>query len=168
MPTLPLPLLILIALVLVIAARVLQRVGKLFLLIEAVRAAFKDVGIKALGKVPDRVKLERLTAAPRWKDPAAMEAMARPLLALAFSDCGAYAVDPMPAVKIWILLKEDAGVSAFLYEHPKAAPWIEFSVRCQYMEAAEGRDLYSTYKRIIRTFVGMMNHPETWILRPRA
>ena len=129
MPTLPLPLLILIALVLVIAARVLQRVGRLFLLIEAVRAAFKNVGVKALGKAPDRVKLERLTAAPQWKDAAAMEAMARPLLALAFSDCGAYAVDPMPGVKIWILLKQEAGVSAFLYEHPKAAPWIEFSVR---------------------------------------
>jgi len=47
--------------------------------------------------------------------------------------------------------------------------WIEFSVRCQYMSAEEGRGLYRTYNNILRTLVGMINHPETWVLcnRPR-
>jgi four helix bundle protein len=44
--------------------------------------------------------------------------------------------------------------------------WIEFSVRCKYMEAAPGRALYGAYNRIIRTLVGMINHSRTWIIAP--
>src|SRR2546430_7875154 len=40
--------------------------------------------------------------------------------------------------------------------------WIEFSVRCEYMTPEEGRKLYSTYNGILRTLVGMINHPDTW------
>src|SRR5438132_953149 len=48
--------------------------------------------------------------------------------------------------------------------------WIEFSVRCEYMTPEEGRKLYSTYNAILRTLVGIINHPETWVLsgRPRS
>jgi four helix bundle protein len=42
--------------------------------------------------------------------------------------------------------------------------WIEFSVHCQYMPAEEGRKLYCTYNSILRTLVGMINHPDTWVL----
>jgi four helix bundle protein len=42
--------------------------------------------------------------------------------------------------------------------------WIEFGVRCRYMAAEEGRKLYRTYNQVLRTLVGMINHPETWIL----
>jgi four helix bundle protein len=42
--------------------------------------------------------------------------------------------------------------------------WLEFAVRCGYMEAAKGRELYRTYNTILRTLVGMINHPDTWIL----
>jgi len=45
--------------------------------------------------------------------------------------------------------------------------WIEFSVRCGYMSAEDGRELYRTYNGVIRTLVGMINHAETWILAPR-
>ena len=45
--------------------------------------------------------------------------------------------------------------------------WIEFSVRCGYMDKVEARELYATYNRIIRTLVGMINHPETWVIRPQ-
>lgn len=43
--------------------------------------------------------------------------------------------------------------------------WLEFSVRCGYLPREEGRRLYTTYEEIIRTVVGMINHPETWLLK---
>ena len=42
--------------------------------------------------------------------------------------------------------------------------WLEFSVRCGYLLREDGRRLYTTYEEIIRTVVGMINHPETWLL----
>src|SRR5438270_12503019 len=42
--------------------------------------------------------------------------------------------------------------------------WIEFSVSCKYMSRDVARGLYRTYNEIIGTLVGMINHPETWIL----
>jgi four helix bundle protein len=42
--------------------------------------------------------------------------------------------------------------------------WLEFSVKCEYMKRSDGLKLYGTYDEIIATLVGMMNHPETWIL----
>jgi four helix bundle protein len=41
--------------------------------------------------------------------------------------------------------------------------WIEFAVRCEYMSPDDGRKLYGTYNGILRTLVGMINHPETWV-----
>jgi four helix bundle protein len=45
--------------------------------------------------------------------------------------------------------------------------WLQFAVRCGYLEAQVGRKHYATYNEILRTLVGMINHPETWILTPR-
>ena len=42
--------------------------------------------------------------------------------------------------------------------------WLEFSVKCEYMNRDVGLELYGIYDEIIGTVVGMMNHPETWIL----
>ena len=43
--------------------------------------------------------------------------------------------------------------------------WLEFAVKCGYLNRAEARELYRTYDEILGTLVGMINHPETWILR---
>ena len=43
--------------------------------------------------------------------------------------------------------------------------WLEFSARCGYLPREEGRGLYTTYEEVIRTVVGMINHPETWLLK---
>jgi len=43
--------------------------------------------------------------------------------------------------------------------------WLEFAVKCGYLNRAEARELYRTYDEILGTLVGMVNHPETWILR---
>ena len=46
--------------------------------------------------------------------------------------------------------------------------WLEFAVRCGYLERNAGAELYQTYDRIIATLVGMITHPESWVLRPSS
>ncbi len=45
--------------------------------------------------------------------------------------------------------------------------WIEFAVRCGYMTRDDGNTLYRTYEEVLATLVGMINHPETWVIEPR-
>lgn len=45
--------------------------------------------------------------------------------------------------------------------------WLEFSVKCGYLDRDEAARLYKTYDEIIGTIVGMINHPETWILKQK-
>jgi len=42
--------------------------------------------------------------------------------------------------------------------------WLEFAVKCGYLNRDGGKQLYITYDEIIATIVGMINHPKTWIL----
>ena len=42
--------------------------------------------------------------------------------------------------------------------------WIEFAVRCEYLPRPAGRELYRVYDDVLATIVGMINHPDTWIL----
>ena len=42
--------------------------------------------------------------------------------------------------------------------------WLEFAVECQYMDRDEAAALYQTYNEILGTMVGMINHPETWVI----
>ena len=41
--------------------------------------------------------------------------------------------------------------------------WLQFAVRCGYLEREAGGALYQRYDRILATVVGMIRHPETWI-----
>ena len=50
-------------------------------------------------------------------------------------------------------------------EAAEAQVWLEFAVKCGYLAKMEGRTLYQTYDSILATLVGMINHPETWILK---
>lgn len=43
--------------------------------------------------------------------------------------------------------------------------WIEFAVQFDYLDRDKAASLYQSYDEIIRTIVGMINHPETWILK---
>ncbi len=43
--------------------------------------------------------------------------------------------------------------------------WLEFAVKCRYCDRGTAAPLYKTYDEIIGTLVGMINHPETWVLR---
>ncbi|MBW3541110.1 MAG: four helix bundle protein [Planctomycetes bacterium] len=50
-------------------------------------------------------------------------------------------------------------------EAAESQVWLEFAVKCEYMDRAQGLALYSTYDEIIGTLVGMINNPETWIIK---
>lgn len=45
--------------------------------------------------------------------------------------------------------------------------WLEFAVKCGYLKRSEAAALYKTYSEIIGTFVGMITHPETWIIQKK-
>ncbi|HUO09825.1 MAG TPA: four helix bundle protein [Phycisphaerae bacterium] len=42
--------------------------------------------------------------------------------------------------------------------------WLEFAVKCGYLQREKGVELYREYDGILRTIVGMINHPETWVI----
>lgn len=42
--------------------------------------------------------------------------------------------------------------------------WLEFAVECNYIERDKAATLYQTYNEILGTLVGMINHPETWVI----
>ena len=42
--------------------------------------------------------------------------------------------------------------------------WIEFAVKCNYLDRAEGRRLYLKYNSVIGKLVTMINNPNNWIL----
>ncbi len=46
--------------------------------------------------------------------------------------------------------------------------WIEFALKCQYLDRAPARNLYRTYDQVVRTLVGMMTHPDTWVIGAKA
>ena len=45
--------------------------------------------------------------------------------------------------------------------------WIEFTVNCDYMTADDGNSLFRVYEEVLATLVGMINHPETWVISPK-
>ena len=42
--------------------------------------------------------------------------------------------------------------------------WIEFAVKCNYLNRDRAATLYRVYDDILRTLVGMITHPETWVI----
>jgi four helix bundle protein len=45
--------------------------------------------------------------------------------------------------------------------------WLEFSVKFGYLDRDEAAGLYQNYDEILRTVVGMINHPESWTLKSK-
>ena len=43
--------------------------------------------------------------------------------------------------------------------------WLDFAIKCSYIDEATHQQLYDTYIAILRTLTGMIHHPETWVLR---
>jgi hypothetical protein len=42
--------------------------------------------------------------------------------------------------------------------------WLEFAVKCGYLETAVGCELYGTYDQILGKLVNMIRHPEKWVI----
>jgi four helix bundle protein len=42
--------------------------------------------------------------------------------------------------------------------------WLQFAVNCGYLDRDTAAAFYRSYDTIISTLVGMMNHPETWVI----
>lgn len=49
-------------------------------------------------------------------------------------------------------------------EAAETQTWLEFAVRCKYMEKQIGRDLYRAYDEIISMIVGMISKPDKWVI----
>ncbi|HFE66370.1 MAG TPA: four helix bundle protein [Chloroflexi bacterium] len=45
--------------------------------------------------------------------------------------------------------------------------WLEFAVECGYLDRDLARQYYQIYNEILATIVGMVNHPETWVIGKR-
>lgn len=43
--------------------------------------------------------------------------------------------------------------------------WLEFSMKCDYLDVAVGRELDTTYDNILGKLVNMILHPEKWIIK---
>lgn len=43
--------------------------------------------------------------------------------------------------------------------------WLEFSVKCNYLDATVGRELYTAYDNILGKLVNMILHPEQWVIK---
>ena len=42
--------------------------------------------------------------------------------------------------------------------------WLEFAVKCGYLERSTGRELYAAYDNILGKLVNMIRHPEQWTI----
>jgi four helix bundle protein len=42
--------------------------------------------------------------------------------------------------------------------------WLEFAVKCGYLDSAIARELYATYDNILGKLVTMICHPEQWVI----
>jgi four helix bundle protein len=49
-------------------------------------------------------------------------------------------------------------------EAAETQAWIEFAVKCGYLDRDKAKPLYRWYDDVLRTLIGMINHPETWTI----
>jgi len=94
----------------------------------ASRLVLKQVGRKALAKVPETAKLIP-TESPNWQNRAVIDGQTSPLKFRGFEDVGSYQVASMPGVLLKILFHQATNVAAHVYEHPRAGSWTEIATR---------------------------------------
>ncbi|MCL1467858.1 four helix bundle protein [Argonema galeatum] len=49
-------------------------------------------------------------------------------------------------------------------EAAETQTWIEFAVKCNYIDIEPGRELYRTYNRILGKLVNMIANPSPWLM----
>ncbi|WP_353933265.1 four helix bundle protein (plasmid) [Okeanomitos corallinicola TIOX110] len=50
-----------------------------------------------------------------------------------------------------------------LAEAAETQTWIEFAVKCNYMNVEVGREIYSSYNQVLSGLVNMINNPSPWL-----
>lgn len=45
--------------------------------------------------------------------------------------------------------------------------WLEFAVRCEYIQPDQARELYQIYEEIIRMIVSMTKNPNLWLINDK-
>ncbi|GDX98629.1 hypothetical protein LBMAG48_10330 [Phycisphaerae bacterium] len=53
-------------------------------------------------------------------------------------------------------------------EAAETQDWIEYAVKCGYLEREPAAKLFRDYDGILKTLVGMITHSETWVLPRKA
>lgn len=46
--------------------------------------------------------------------------------------------------------------------------WIEFAVKCNYLDIEAGRELYRTYDQILGKLVNLINHSSLWVIKTKS
>ena len=113
---------------LAILAAVVVLSPALRLLIAAV--AGKQIGARALAKLPDEIHLEPRDASA-WKHRATVGSLVDPLLSRGFVNAGIHAAPELPGLVVQLLANEKDGLYAAVYEHPKAGTWFDLVSRYQ-------------------------------------
>jgi four helix bundle protein len=49
-------------------------------------------------------------------------------------------------------------------EAAETQTWIEFAVKCNYMDLETGRKLYGSYNQVLSGLVNMINNPSPWLI----
>jgi len=49
-------------------------------------------------------------------------------------------------------------------EAAETQTWLQFAVRCGYLNKEKGRMLFKAYDEILAILVTMINHPESWVM----
>jgi four helix bundle protein len=49
-------------------------------------------------------------------------------------------------------------------EAAETQTWIQFAVRCEYLDCEVGRTLYQTYEEVLPLLVAMIRNPDPWLL----
>lgn len=50
-------------------------------------------------------------------------------------------------------------------EAAETQTWIEFAVRCNYINTETGRELYGTYNQVLAGLVNMIKNPSHWLMK---
>ncbi|MBD2486996.1 four helix bundle protein [Aulosira sp. FACHB-615] len=50
-------------------------------------------------------------------------------------------------------------------EAAETQTWIEFAVKCNYMDVESGRELYRIYNKILGSLVNMITNPSPWLMK---
>ncbi|MBK1990740.1 four helix bundle protein [Sphaerospermopsis aphanizomenoides BCCUSP55] len=51
-------------------------------------------------------------------------------------------------------------------EAAETQTWIEFAVKCHYLDIETGRKLYHTYNQILGKLVNLINNSSSWVIKP--